>query len=187
MRCHQAHALDLARLLRDGVLVPGRSATTTWSRGGEVMGSIGLFCEAHGLRLVYRMRRRDEDWTNIDELVPFIETPLHFGGSRQWFRCLGCGRRCRIIYGGSYFRCRRCHGLTYETQYESATDRATTRARKIRERLGGEGGLDDFFPLKPKGMHWRTYERLAREAEHLDLVWAEAVARRFEMFDDMGG
>jgi hypothetical protein len=32
--------------------------------------------------------------------------------------------------------------------------------RKIRMRLGGNGDIFDAFPDKPKGMHWRTYDRL---------------------------
>jgi hypothetical protein len=29
-------------------------------------------------------------------------------------------------------------------------------------RLGGTANMLDDFPEKPKGMHWRTYERLCR-------------------------
>ena len=39
------------------------------------------------------------------------------------------------------------------------------KAQNIRMRLGGTASIIDLFPFKPKGMHWRTYERLQREAE----------------------
>lgn len=76
-----------------------------------------------------------------------------------------------MLYGGAYFRCRHCHGLKYESQYEPPWLRGTTRAQKIRERYGGSGSLDEPFPEKPKGMHWRTYERLVAEDERLTRAW----------------
>jgi hypothetical protein len=50
------------------------------------------------------------------------------------------------------------------------------KSQKIRMRLGGSASMLDEFPEKPKGMHWRTYDRLYRmldEAEErstLDLT-----------------
>ena len=35
------------------------------------------------------------------------------------------------------------------------------------------------FPLKPKGMHWRTYERLAERYEAYDNQWSLDAIRRF--------
>lgn len=96
--------------------------------------------------------------------------------------CPACNRRCRILYGpGSRFLCRRCGDLKYETQYEPDFARAATRALKIRERLGGRCGIDDPFPPKPKGMHWRTYQRLEAEEEALQRSWALGIAAKFPL------
>ncbi len=37
--------------------------------------------------------------------------------------------------------------------------RAVHRAQDIRRRLGASANRMEPFPEKPKGMHWRTYER----------------------------
>jgi hypothetical protein len=82
---------------------------------------------------------------------------------RPWIICpgAGCGRRVVILYGpGRYFLCRHCYDLAYESQRENGVTRALRRAQTIRERLGGSANMTKPFPDKPKGMHWRTYERL---------------------------
>jgi hypothetical protein len=37
---------------------------------------------------------------------------------------------------------------------------ASTRADKLRKRLGWEAGILNGDGGKPKGMHWKTYQRL---------------------------
>ncbi|MEQ1613404.1 MAG: hypothetical protein ABL904_11675 [Hyphomicrobiaceae bacterium] len=146
-------------------------------------GSIRVECLTDGVTLVYRHRRNGDDWQAVREFVPFVETSTAFGGRRQWFRCLSCDNKCRILYGGSNFRCRRCHRLKYETQYEPAFGRAATRALKFRDRLEAKGGLDDPFPEKPKGMHLKTYERLAAQDERLQSAWAVRISAKFRLFE----
>jgi len=166
-KCEDYRSIDLAWLRREGSLTPGYSGRIRWSRGGTETASVNYRIEPAGLRLIYRTRRNGEEWRDIDEVFPFVFTATNFAGQRRWLECLSCGRRCQVLYGGAYFRCRRCHGLKYESQYEPAWLRGTTRAQKIRERYGGSGSLDEPFPAKPKGMHWRTYGRLVAEDERL--------------------
>ena len=176
-KTHEYHAIDLAYMNRRKLLRVGSSGTLTWTRGSERTGWIRYKVEHHGLMLSYKTRCWGEDeWQPIDELVPFAWSNTQFGGTRRWFRCLSCGRRCRVVYGGGYFRCRKCYQLKYETQYERPWGRAITKAQKIRQRLGGDGSMDDWFPEKPKGMHWKTYRRLeAIDADAQDL-WAGLLA-----------
>jgi hypothetical protein len=75
--------------------------------------------------------------------VLYVFTPAKFGGWRAWFRCPGCGQRCRVLYGTNSLRCRKCQGLKCRSQYETRTFRLLARARKVRRRLAkskGESG-----------------------------------------------
>ena len=179
-KCHEFHSIDLAWLRKRTLDKVGQWSTLRWSRGGRETGSIRIEFLQHGLRLVYSYGM-DHHRTCVDEVVPFVEMTLRLGGSRVWFKCLSCQRRCRILYGGSRFRCRLCYRLKYETQYEPCFSRAATRALKIRERLGSNGGIDEFFPERPKGMHVRTYERLRKQEEELQSVWAQGIMSRFDI------
>jgi hypothetical protein len=50
----------------------------------------------------------------------------------------------------------------------------------IERHLAGEicGGS---MPPKPRGMHWRTYDRLAERHEAYSELWAGVIARKFNM------
>lgn len=170
-------SIDLADLKRRGILVPGNSKTMTWSRGGERVASISMACGQAGLRLMYRTGDG-----SVDEMIPFTWTRTNFGGRRQWFEYPRCRRPKRVLYGGARFRCRKCYGLHYASQYESPGLGAVEQAEKIRRRLGDKHGSafdGDGFPDKPKGMHWSTYRRLEERYEDLQNRWAVAAMRKF--------
>lgn len=104
--------------------------------------------------------------------ISTTSTPCGFGGRRYWFLCPDCGRRCAILYP---VRCRLCAKARYATEHKSQSSRKIAKAHKIRERLGQtEGGLLAPFPGKPKGMHWRTYERIRQDAMALEReIWMD--------------
>jgi len=119
--------------------------------------------------LKYRSRSFGEDWSDVEQRVAVVWTPCRFGGERPWFVCsvasngVYCGRRVIKLYGaGRLFACRHCYRLAYASQLESAQQRGLWKSQKIRMRLGGSASMLDEFPEKPKGMHWRTYNRLRR-------------------------
>jgi hypothetical protein len=173
------HSIDIAWLRRRGTCYVGYFGSLRWTRHGQETGSIGYTVEREGLRLRYRtIPRLGGMPRDVNELVPIVTTPTNFGGVQHWFLCLSCRRRCRIIYGGSLFRCRRCCGARYESQYRHPALTICDRRWAIRRRLEERGsssalgfGLDDGLPLRPKGMHWRTYRRLKQLDDRLAGRW----------------
>lgn len=173
-------ALDVRRLQRDGLLTPGRSFNWQWSINGEKVADINIRTEADRVILNYRSRNTGGEWQPMEYPVTLEWTPCNLGGRRAWFLCpaRGCGRRVAMLFGGSIFACRHCHKLAYASQRERADDRATRRADRIRDKLGWEPGILNGDGDKPKGMHWRTYERLlAQHDAHVEASLAGMALR----------
>jgi hypothetical protein len=116
-------ALDMADLHRLGILQRDAShagVLTLKNAAGAERASVGHELQtepgAAGLRVHYTVRGD----TPVDYRVQLETTRVHFGGERWWFQCPGveCGRRVRKLYigpGGTYFVCRHCYNLTYDS------------------------------------------------------------------------
>ena len=168
------HKIDVFFLHRRGHLRPGAFFTLGWSRNGMPTGSIRGRTTGNSIVLSYLHQPfGSNQWQMKEYPVELVRTPCHYGGERTWFRCpgWGCGRRVGVLYGGATFACRHCLQLVYESQREQRYDRALRRAQKIRIRLGGTANMMTPFPDIPKGMHWRTYERLRDEHDRANAVY----------------
>ena len=164
------HVLDIRKIARSGRLTPGQSFGWQWTCNGEKIASINLRTDTDRVTLDYRARDRGGEWQTMNYPVRLSWTPCTYGGQRAWWLCpaVGCGRRVAVLYGGKIYACRHCHQLAYLTQREQPHDRAGSKADKLRDRLQWEAGILNGNGIKPKGMHWTTFERL--EAEHDALV-----------------
>lgn len=180
--CEMSNRVDLRYLSKHNILRPGYSGSLTWRIGDEPSGGIQIRAHTHSLQLVYRFRPYgQDDWQEVNEHIRYGFTEQNFGGHRRWFLCPRCHGRCLVLYGGNYFRCRKCKNLSYQSQREDGYDRANRRARKIRAILGEPDGiLDDPLPPKPKGMHWKTYDALCRECERLDGIVSDQMILHLE-------
>jgi len=110
------------------------------------------------------------------QVVQLTQTPVHFGGTRPWFLCPRCGRRCGVLHALQEFACRTCQNLRYTSQYESPRERMLRQLIKIRKVIGA--GLDIYGPLAPPpmGMSKRRWRKMC--AEHGAL--REALFREHE-------
>lgn len=178
-------AIDVNRLHREGWLRPGRQGVLTWTCDGREIARVALSAQRGGLRLSFRVPTSGGGWQDIEQNIAIEHLPCQLGGSRPFFICHGkmdgtrCGRRITKLYGaGRYYLCRHCYRLTYTCQREQIWDRKARRADKVRKRLGGSTGIYTTFPAKPRGMWWRTYERLYTKATEAAIAAEQAILDR---------
>jgi len=161
--------LDVNRWHREGLFRGVTAGLWVWrDKDGHEVASIGYRASPHEVTLTYTLDPRGEEARGMEYTVPIAWTPCTFGGERPWFECpsLHCQRRAGKLYlRRGYFLCRRCTGLRYQSQREDRAGRMMLKAQSIRAKVGGGPNLTEPFPPKPKGMHWRTYERLRADEE----------------------
>lgn len=156
----QVHSVDIRYLKKRGFLKAGVAGTLSWSCGGEQTGWIRFKTSSDSLQLIYKLKQSGEDWISKDERIAFDWTHCNYGGKRQWLLCPHCGKRVAIVYGlGSGFLCRHCYALSYASQGETYLDRMIRKTRKLRSKIDGDIDLETPIFRKPKGMHWRTFNR----------------------------
>lgn len=98
---------------------------------------------------------------------PLLWSELHYGGGRWWWGCPHCARRVRVLYrpaSARRFACRHCHRIGYSVQRLTHHDRLLRRSYRLFGKAGSPDGGRSHTD-KPKGMHWRTFDRLCDDAE----------------------
>lgn len=116
--------LSTYQLNRAGLLRQSGSAVLSWQNsncGLVATVKIGVDLAAGRCVLDYATTNRyTQTKKQLNYAILLVTAPCNYGGVRYWFKCPGCGKRYACLYsGGSYFLCRRCHGLTYASQCES--------------------------------------------------------------------
>jgi len=119
--------LDIRKITRKGLLVPGSSFGWQWTVNDRQVAGISMRVDyLESMVLSYRMKSTGEV---VEQRVQTQTSPCHLGGQRHWFTCPRCSKRVAVLYApGPYFACRQCGGLVYATQKEGAGDRASSRA-----------------------------------------------------------
>ena len=161
-KVEQMLRLDIAQLQRQGLFL-AVAMQVSWPSGGSIS-----VARTPGGRIQLKYRHRlhpDDQWHEVEELVPVARTPQRFGGERVWFRCPRCDWRVRILYAPPKFLCRHCHRLFYTSQSEGKADRATRGMMKIVKRLDPEAVCNHLPPRPPhtESMHVREAGRAIRD------------------------
>jgi hypothetical protein len=106
---------------------------------------------------------------SLDQTIELVSLTRPYGGRQWYFLCPRTGRRASVLWkppGASSFACRQAWGrqVAYRSQFRSPYRRASWGAQDIERRLCKEPNTStagDEFPPRPKGMHRRTYNKIA--------------------------
>ena len=167
----QCARLDVHELAREGKLklgARGRLFGTIWF---EVTGG------PDARQLVLALPRKS---SSGEPLEPFQQVicchwrKAHFGGRHLLFMCNECHGERRVLYAryGNprtwFFSCRKCVDITYQSTMGHRWDRSARRVEKLRARL--QWGAHGTVPIKPRGMHERTYQRILEMLAHHEAI-----------------
>lgn len=175
--------LDIRKITRKGLLVPGNRFSWQWTVNERPVAGISLRVD-YGKSIVLAWRTKSKNEV-VEQRVQTQTSPCHLGGHRHWFTCPACSKRVAVLYApGRNFACRQCCRLGYATQKEGIGDRASTKADKLRKRLGWEAGILNGDGAKPIGMHWKTYWRLKSQHDQLVQVSLRDMSRKFGLLSE---
>ncbi len=181
--CEESRRIDI-RYYYKNILKPGTRFPISWTstKSGQA-GTIEINVGQEEIILIYKTTN-SETGKKIDFMysADLDYTPCNYGGLRVWLVCPKCYRRVAVIYydrRDSYFKCRICANLNYQSSQEN-NERCYSIDSKIK-RIGRRLKLpqsdieDDIEELiyqcytrkKPKGMHNKTYYRLIRRLGEL--------------------
>ena len=168
--------LNINQLISDGFVQPGRVTPLSdfhWlGDEGEVRATARIEADltnpsADGAR--YGTMHIHANW--INQTVRLVGCPRHFGGLQWYFLCPVQNQCVSVLWslpGRRFFAGRKSLGkeVAYLSQYHPPEARAHYSADKLCDRIGGPGASEEWdVPPKPKGMRWRTYERLSHKLE----------------------
>lgn len=179
--------LNLPRLFNTGWL-----KANTWTSGTLRWSIVGTGEETASMGFEARLGEEEGDirlrWTSTnpwsgekrqcENRIMLTTSQQPFGGRRWWFVCPHTGRRAARLHlpsGANTFACRNAYQLAYRSQRETARDRALSRAFALRRKLSDDGRIGAYIS-KPKGMHWRTFERAMEKIDRAeDIVETHAM------------
>lgn len=183
VKLDQGLKLKIDWLMRNNFIEKGlwRAGTLSWSCVHTREPSSKISYQANlidaddlWIRLIYTNTNYLGERRDIDYKIRIVTTQPHYGGHRYWFLCPHTGKRCGVLYsmaGRPYFTSRHAHKLKYQSQSRSHMQRVGDKMHSLRAKI--EDG-------KPKGMHWKTYDRLCDELEDLEYTFLMPLVEKLQ-------
>ena len=142
----------------------------SWSINDQLVLELDSITTPYGLDLKGSKR--------FQQLIPTGWSKLK-NGSRQWWLCPECRRRCGVLYFDNGFACRLCIKPAYECQNGSRTDYLARKIRDLSVRvLGIQNASDDVIcSIYDSSEHERLLKnRYSNICEQIQTLQAELVS-----------
>lgn len=185
----RCYSLDIRRLKRDDLLKSGMSYTWSWHRDGKKSATITIRVISKDKILLEYTSTINGEPVPVEESVYLNGSDCNYGGQRLWFSCPRCQKRVALLYlKGHYFRCRKCHDLSYYSCQESGNfnDMSIRHVNTVLSKLKSEKkyGFDILYhtPRRPRYMHFKTYQRLMARYADKQMEYAASVRAKVESF-----
>lgn len=194
--CETNTDLSIFWLRRHGYLCGWKSGGIKWTNGwGE--NAIGFTVDTVDdfphIRFRYTRTSWDGQKEEMDYRVELTTTPCHFGSKRYWFICplvvngVRCRRRVGVLYGaGSYYGCRHCHDLAYESQQVSGRFSILGKYYDLRTKITKEEDAIRvcFWKGRPTKRYARLLRMRAQQYELLHIVGQDDFLKKFSRAPD---
>lgn len=164
---NDCRCIDINRMVKLGAIKDGVNQSGNWqwidTETGKQSSVIGYECMTHFadnsyLRLSYKLTDTDR---SIDYKIRLVRTYPRYGGVRFWFICPERGKRVAKLYlipSDGRFVSRHVYKVYYASQMRGEADRVIDKKWKILGKVDGT-----YFPQRPKGMHQKTFDRIAEQ------------------------
>lgn len=165
-------SMDINILNKHKALATGAIFSIIWGDTENSVNTAAVTVKEGYLEVLHQYKSDTRLGACVDSTIYLTHTRCNYGSRRPWFLCPSCDGRVAKLYSlESGFLCRKCSDMPYESQSESRRDRSLRKARKIRARLGVDASL--FVPviLPPKGVNWKTFDRLRKKLEKAELAY----------------
>jgi hypothetical protein len=177
--------VDLTWMLRQGLALPNscHSGILRWTCGDQPSGSISYQANMENPEdawlILTDTRGSGSDKEDVRQEVRLTFTKPHYGGRRWWMICPYRGNRVAILYkpgNGDRFASRKAWRVAYKSQRVSQRDKPFEALFRLQRKLGGFEGWEAGLNPRPKGMWYRTYQRMWDEYDRLDAHCAYEMA-----------
>jgi len=179
----QSCNIDINVMNKQNALFLGAKYSINWGEKDHIINSIAITVRDKYLEVMYQQKGGQRDGALCETRIDLTFSLCNYGGRRPWFLCPYCdGRVTKLYHLEPGFICRKCSKLPYQSQSETRFDRARYKAGKIRGILGVEDDIFSPVLTPPKGMCWKTFDRLYKQLKQAEKICLSEMGKTLDAY-----